>query len=470
MSTSEPPLDIPQAVLEPERRISWFWLLPALAVVAAIWLGWQTWQMRGTVITVQFAEGHGLRAEDEVRYRGIVVGHVRRIELTDDVQGVTVTASLQAQARHLARAGTRLWVVRPQVGITGVAGLDTLVGPRYLALLPGDGPPQRSFVGLAEPPIVESIDPGDLEIVLQSPRRGSMRPGAPVLYRQVPVGTILSVGLDHDAGAVIARLHIPAQYAALVREQTRFWNVGGLDAEVGLRGVSLKLESLETLIAGGVALATPPDAGVMVHNGHLFALADKPQEEWLAWQPMIVIGTPMLPPGAVLSAPLRAVLGWREGRWLKSDRTRRGWLVQTEHGVLGPADLLDPGPDIAEDSPVLEVSGKPVPLTVQATQVGEGLVRRDLTISDNAWPDELMRSAELPEDCVVIGDRAVAPLPLTAARLTPGLGAWTVDPAVPIDVSWHGACVLGRRDGRLIGLLLVHQDGAKVALLPPPQR
>lgn len=467
MSEKPAPDALPRAVVEPERRISWFWFIPALALLMAVWLGYETWRLRGTQITVQFAEGYGLRAEDEVRFRGIVVGRVRSVDLVGDLQGVVVTASLQAQARQLARAGTRFWVVRPQVGFSGVAGLETLVGPRYLALLPGDGPPQRSFLGLADPPVVDTIDPGDLEIVLQSPRRGSMRPGAPVLYRQVPIGTILSVGLDHDAGAVIARVHVPAQYSALIRERTRFWNVGGLDAEVGLRGLSLKLESLETLLAGGVAMATPPSAGDVVHNGHLFALADKPQEEWLAWQPMVVVGTPMLPPGAVLSAPLRAVLAWQEGRWFKSDESRRGWLVQTEHGVLGPADLLAPGGEVAEESPVLEVSGQPVPLSGEPVPMGEGLVLRKITISPTAWPDALMRSAELPEDCLVIGDRAIAPLPLTASRLTPGKASWAVDPAVPLDVTLHGACVLGRRDGRLIGLLLVTPESARVALLPP---
>jgi len=466
MTSNGPTLSVPQAVLRPERRVSWFWVLPLLAAGMAGWLAYQSWSMRGTRITVQFSEGHGLRAEDEIRYRGIVVGRVHRVDLAEDLQGVTVTAHLDAKSRQLARAGTRLWVVRPQVGFTGVAGLETLVGPRYLALLPGDGPLQREFVGLADPPIVESIAPGDLEIVLQSPRRGSMRPGAPVLYRQVPVGTILSVGLDHDAGSVIARIHVPSRYTALIRAQTRFWNVGGLDAEVGLRGVSFKLESVETLLAGGVALATPPAAGEVVRNGHFFVLEEKPQPEWLAWEPMIVVGTPFLPPGSVMSAPMRAVLGWSEGRWLKSEKTRRGWVVQTQRGLVGPADLLSPEPGAPTESAVLEIGGEPVPLSSRTHAFGAGLARMDITLNATPWPAELIRAAELPEDCVVIGDRAIAPIPLTASRLKPGKGSWTIDRAITIDSSWHGACVLGRRDGQLLGLLLIKNDSAEVALLP----
>ncbi|MCB9850704.1 MAG: MCE family protein [Phycisphaerales bacterium] len=460
------PGEIPTATLQPERRASWLYVLPIMALLFVGWLAYQSWKMRGTPIEVQFAEGHGLHADDEVRYRGIVVGHVRSVELASEFDGVIVRANLDPQSRQLARAGTRLWVVRPQVGITGVAGLDTLVGPRYLALLPGDGPTQHAFIGLEDPPIVDSIAPGDLEIVLQSPRRGSMRPGAPVLYRQVPVGTILSVGLDHDAGAVQARVHIPERYTALIRKSSRFWNVGGLDAEVGIRGVSLKLESVETLLAGGVALATPPGGGDIVRNGHLFELAEKPEEAWLAWQPMAMVGSPFLPPGAVMSAPMRAVLGWREGRWIKSDRTQRGWVLQTDDGLLGPADLLTVGDDVDAKSAVLEIAGHPVPLAEKAMPYGEGLVRVNADVGPTHWPSKLQRVPEEPEDCIVVGDRAIAPIPLAAGRLTPVDGQWKVDPAVPFDASWHGACVLARSDGNLIGLLLITKEEARVACLP----
>ena len=38
--------------------------------------------------------------------------------------------------------------------------------------------------------------------------------------------------------------------------------------------------------------------------------------------------------------------------------------------------------------------------------------------------------------------------------------------AIAFDPSWNGACVLGRSDGALLGILLVDGDGARVAPLP----
>jgi hypothetical protein len=66
-------------------------------------------------------------------------------------------------------------------------------------------------------------------------------------------------------------------------------------------------------------------------------------------------------------------------------------------------------------------------------------------------------------------DAASPPLALSAARLKPESDAyWQIDSAVPVDESWHGACVLARSDGRVLGMVLVDHDSAKVALLPAP--
>lgn len=457
---------LPRAVLRPERRWTWLWFLPVIAAGFAAWLGVQLWQMRGVEISIHFDQGHGLRPGDDVRYRGISIGQVRAIDLDDESGGVVVRAALQPQAADLARAGTRVWIVRPQLGVTGVAGLETVVGPRYLTLSPGDGPPQRSFVGLDEPPIVEAIQPGDLEIILQMAQRGSVRPGTPVTYRQVPVGRVLSTGLSSDGGAVEARVHIEKAYTQLIRAETKFWNIGGLDAQVGLRGMSIGIESLETLFAGGIALATPPGAGPPVRTGHRFPLAARPQEEWLKWEPLVAIGSSLLPAGSALPTPMRAVLAWKEGKWLKSDRARRGWILQTERGVLGPADLLVVADAAERDAATLELAGRQISLSAEPIWTDDRLAIRTERIGGIVWPAAQRRAPQQVEDCVAVADSTAAPLPLAAARLKPEEGAWTIDASVSVDDSWHGACVLSRRDGRLIGMVLVAKDAARVALLP----
>jgi hypothetical protein len=53
--------------------------------------------------------------------------------------------------------------------------------------------------------------------------------------------------------------------------------------------VKAKTESLTSLIKGGIAFATPLNdkMGNEVQNGMVFQLYDQPEEEWLAWTPVI---------------------------------------------------------------------------------------------------------------------------------------------------------------------------------------
>ncbi len=458
---------VPEARLRPRRRYSAAWVIPILALILAGWLGYRAWLGRGVIVTVQLAEGHGLKPGDEVRYRGITVGEVRNVEVAEALDGVVVTASLQAEADRLARAGSRFWVVRPQLGLARIEGLETLVGPRYLAALPGQGARQHRFLGLAEPPVVDAVEPGDLEIILSANRRGSLRRGAPVTYREVRVGTVLSVGLASDGGTVEARVHIERAYVQLIRPQTRFWRVGGVEARVGLTGVSFQLESLETLLGGGVALATPPDAGDVVRTGHRFELESRPPQDRFEWQPLVVIGSSMLPPGAPLPNPRRAKVVWKKGRWISRERSRQGWVLQTPDGVLGPADLLEPDEDADRETVVLEVAGTVLPLDADPIWAEGGLALVAADVTETRWPTQRRRSPRgEPEDCLAVGDPIAAPLPLAAARLESRDGAWVVDPAISVDDDWHGASVVARADGYLVGLLLVDDGTAKVALLP----
>ena len=466
--TSAPVSGVPKAVLKPKRSVSLAWGLPLAAIIAAAWLGGRAWSQRGVLVTVVLADGHGLKVGDAVRYLGIAVGEVRQVTLDDQSSGIRVTAALRSEADRLARAGSRFWVVRPQLGLSRTAGLETLIGPRYLAVLPGRGAGQRHFIGLDEPPIVERRDPGDLEIILTATELGSLRRGAPVMYRQVPVGTILSVGLTSDAGGVEARVHIEKAYAQLIRGGTHFWDVGGFDATVGLGGVNIRVENLEALLAGGVALATPPDGGEPVGTGYRFALGKDPPDGWLQWQPMVVIGSSLLPSGAPLPSPRRATVAWKQGRLISRRRHRQGWVLQTYEGLLGPADMLVPDDDAQQESSILEVAGTLVALDTLPLWSSGGLAVIEGRLMRPIWPSGRHRRATAPEECLAIGDPTAPPMPLAAARLTPadGGGAWDVDPAVPLDESWHGAAVVARVDGYLVGVLLVEDDAARVALLP----
>ncbi len=467
---------VPRAVVKPERRLSVAWLIPLAAAIFAVWLAWRAWSMRGVIVTVHFTEGHGISAEDPVRYRGIDVGYVRDVNLSPGLDAVDVEISLRTRADDIARAGTRFWIVRPQLGLSRIEGLETIMGSRYVAVLPGDvaAPPQHTFVGLDESPVIASVDPGDLEIVLQTPKRGSLTRGSPIIYRQVSIGRVRSVGLASDGSAVEALALIEGPYVNIVRDNSVFWDSGGLDADIGLTSVQVRVNSLETLILGGVTVATPDEPGNPVRTGHRFLVHHEPDEKWLKWQPVVAIGSDLLPGGEPMPQPLRARMTWREGVVFRSDESVHGWTLLTDKGLFGPIDVLMPNEDARSGTVQLEVAGAAVPPVRELLWSHDGVGMMDAASlrakveSRSIWPSARMRAAAAPEDCIVVADSTDSPVPVSAARLSVGDTArtWRIDRAVNIDPSMHGACVVSRRDGFIIGMVLVNDDDeASVVLL-----
>jgi hypothetical protein len=233
--------------------------------------------------------------------------------------------------------------------------------------------------------------------------------------------------------------------------------------------VSLEVESLDALVHGSISIATPgpPDDGPVVRTGHRFEMASRPDDDWLRWKPLAVIGHTYLPPGASSPRPLRAKIAWTQGTIFRGRRLRQGWVLQTTAGLLGPADLLRAGAKARDDSAQLEIAGRIVPLDTGVAWSEGGLVLLDIQVGNSVWPEERHRRPGGPEDCLAIADPNAEPLPLAAARLIgDAVVGWRVDPAVSISGSWHGASVVARSDGQLVGVLLVEEEVTRIALMP----
>ena len=77
---------------------------------------------------------------------------------------------------------------------------------------------------------------------------------------------------------------IEPRYARLVRLGSRFWSSSGLDVNLSLfKGVEINVESLRSLVAGGIVFATPDAASPPAKDGSVFVLHDQAEKEWLAW-------------------------------------------------------------------------------------------------------------------------------------------------------------------------------------------
>jgi paraquat-inducible protein B len=96
---------------------------------------------------------------------------------------------------------------------------------------------------------------------LRAENLGSSSPGAPILYHDIQVGRVLDYELEKDGGGVLVDIFIEAPHHLRVRDTSRFWQLSGFEISLGAEGLNVKMESLASLLTGGIAFDTPATAG-----------------------------------------------------------------------------------------------------------------------------------------------------------------------------------------------------------------
>jgi paraquat-inducible protein B len=250
---TEQPSTIPPARVRPASNWSAIWVLPLIALLIGSWLGWKAYNEQGVMISIQFASGDGIAAgKTELMYKGMPLGKVQTLALSKDSNSVIARIEVDREAEAFLRDDTDFWLVKPRVSLAGVTGLETLMSGNYITFEPGKGKKHNDFIALLNPPPLSDNTPG-LHLVLKSARLESLSEGSPVYYRQIQVGQVNSYSLADDQQSVLIKLHIQPEFEHLVNASTRFWNVSGVNVSASLAGVKVNVESLVSLMAGGIA-------------------------------------------------------------------------------------------------------------------------------------------------------------------------------------------------------------------------
>jgi len=254
--------DIPQAVAKPPSRwgIQLVWLVPLVAILIGGWLAVQAVLEKGPTITISFATGEGLEAgKTKIKFKSVDIGVISRVDLSPDNKKVIATAELAKSATNLLVEDTRFWVVSPRISGGSVSGLSTLLSGAYIGMDKGVQPQKRrEFSALEEPPILTSDVPGR-EYVLKSETLGSLDVGAPVFFRRLKVGQVISYALDAAGEGVVLRIFVNAPYDRYVKADTRFWHASGVDISLDSSGVKVETESIVAVVSGGLAFQSPPE-------------------------------------------------------------------------------------------------------------------------------------------------------------------------------------------------------------------
>jgi paraquat-inducible protein B len=251
--------DLPQAstVRSKRFRISIVWIIPLLAAVVAIGIAIQRVRNEGPTITITFQGAAGIEAgKTFIKYKDVTIGQVTTVQLTDDYSKVEVTAQIAKHAEGLIVEDAKFWVVQPQVTLSGISGLGTLLSGQYIGFQAGTSKQKgRHFTALDVAPVITDQPGRRFTLIARS--LGSVGIGAPVYYRSVPVGEVVSYELAADGNSINATIFINAPYDKYVNSETRFWNASGIEVSAGANGLDIRTESIVSVLIGGIAFDVP---------------------------------------------------------------------------------------------------------------------------------------------------------------------------------------------------------------------
>lgn len=257
--SDRPTPSAPQPEVKSHRfRISLIWLVPIAAALVGLSMVIHSWLSTGPSIVVSFQTAEGLEANrTQVKYKNVVIGTVTHIQLSDDRSHVNATIELDKSAYPFTREDSRFWVVRPRIGAGGVSGIDTLLSGVFIGADAGRSEEtSTTFEGLEQPPAVTYGQAGK-RFTLHTGDLGSLYVGAPVYYRRIQVGQVVSYTLAGDGKGVDVEIFINAPHDQFVLTDSRFWNASGFDVALGANGLRVNAESLSTIVAGGIAFREP---------------------------------------------------------------------------------------------------------------------------------------------------------------------------------------------------------------------
>lgn len=261
-------------IVEKKTGISPVWILPLLALCVGGWLLYKSNQDIGVEITLHTKDAVGItEGKTPVIFKGGEIGKVKKIETSSDLQKVLLTIEMDKNIEPHLVEDVSFWVEKAAVEAGRVTGLETLLSGSYIGMQLGSSDAScRTFIALPHRPPVAGNAPG-LHLTLQADFLYSVQVGSGIYHKSVMIGTVQSYKLN-DMGKVSINIHIKPEYARLIKEGSRFWNVSGIEIKGGISDLKVHIASLAAIIKGGIAVATPDSltSDPPATNGQIFTL------------------------------------------------------------------------------------------------------------------------------------------------------------------------------------------------------
>ena len=237
--------------------ITSIWIVPIIALIIAGWLAYEHFAERGPEIKIIFPQNEGLIAgQSVVKFRNVPVGKVTKIYAEESTDGVIVVVRMNSkESRPYLSEHARFWIVKPEVGLSGVSGLDTLLSGTYINVYSKSGGKnlRNKFIGLTQ--AYRDNLQGEY-FHLTSPNGDNVNVGTPIYYKNIKVGQVEYVYLGLDGKSIDIIVFIENQYVPYVHYDSKFWTKSLVTIDYSKGNLDLSVAPMNYLLQGGIVFSS----------------------------------------------------------------------------------------------------------------------------------------------------------------------------------------------------------------------
>lgn len=256
------------------------WIVPFIALIIAGWLAYQHFAERGPEIRIIFPQNEGLIAgQSVVKFRNVPVGKVTEIHADEQSENVVVVVRMNTKrSKPYMTENAKFWIVKPEVGLSGVSGLDTLISGTYINVHSkvGGKNEMEKFIGLTKP--YRDAEDGTY-FHLTSLNAQNVSTGMPVYFKNIKVGRVeyLFLALDNKSIGII--VFIDKKYASNVHDYTKFWTKSMVNIDFAKGNIDIDIAPLNFILQGGIVFASSgEDKNHTLNKNRVFPLYDSRSE------------------------------------------------------------------------------------------------------------------------------------------------------------------------------------------------
>ena len=221
----------------------------------------------GVHFSLTATDNDGVNEGTSIIYRGIAIGEIEKVSLTDT--GVQFSARVEHQYQGLITSDSQFWLSGADLSLKGIKNLSRLVTGSVINVLPGTQASDKAmqFELASEAP--DLLTQAKLKLTVVANTHTGVSNGAQVRYKQLPIGQITSINLSKDFSTVEYQIEILPEFKNLLTKGSFFIPESALAVDASLAGIKVKTRDVTTMLEGAISLIPSNSATLIAPNSTL---------------------------------------------------------------------------------------------------------------------------------------------------------------------------------------------------------